>query len=146
MTHETSGKRWIVILILHTILDDEIQNNGKDLDFPRDCVMVKTMKTLDTNINEIVRRVVAAVQPEKIILFGSSARGDTNSASDFDLLVVKPCLSRRQIAGKIYRALIGFGHAVDVVVVTPEDITRYGANPALILEPALREGIVLYAA
>ena len=97
-------------------------------------------------INEIVRRVVAAVQPEKIILFGSSARGEANSASDFDLLLVKPCLSRRQIAGKIYRALIGFGHAVDVVVVTPEDITRYGANPALVLEPALREGIVLYAA
>lgn len=108
--------------------------------------MVKTMKTLDTHINEIVRRVVAAVQPEKIILFGSSARGEANSASDFDLLVVKPCLSRRQIAGKIYRSLIGVGHAVDVVVVTPEDITRYGGNPALILEPALREGIVLYAA
>ena len=89
---------------------------------------------------------VAAVQPEKIILFGSAARGEANAASDFDVLVVKTCLSRRQVAGQIYCSLIGVGHAVDVVVVTPEDIVRYGANPALVLEPALREGIVLYAA
>jgi hypothetical protein len=42
--------------------------------------------------------------------------------------------------------LIGVGRAVDVVVVTPEDIERFGASPALFIEPALREGKVIYAA
>jgi hypothetical protein len=41
--------------------------------------------------------------------------------------------------------LFGVGQAVDVVVVTPEDIERYGNSPALVIEPALREGKVVCA-
>ena len=40
--------------------------------------------------------------------------------------------------------LIRVGQAVDVVVVTPEDVERYRDCPALIIEPALREGEVVY--
>ena len=46
----------------------------------------------------------------------------------------------------IYRKLVGVGCPVDVIVVTPQDIERYGAVPHLIIEPALREGKVVYAA
>ena len=41
--------------------------------------------------------------------------------------------------------LFGVGQDVDVVVVTPEDIERYGDSTALVIEPALREGKVVYA-
>ncbi len=46
--------------------------------------------------------------------------------------------------GDIYMNLIGVGQAVDVVVVTPEDVERYRDCPALIIKPALREGKVVY--
>lgn len=105
--------------------------------------MIKQRKLI---IDEIVRRIVAAVHPEKIILFGSSAREETDLNSDIDILVIKSCEKRRQIAGLIYQNFIGIGHAVDIVVATPEDVKSYGSNPAFVLEPALREGIVLYAA
>ena len=97
-------------------------------------------------MSEIIRRVVAAAAPEKIILFGSAARGDTGPHGDVDLLVVKAGVNRLELAGRIYRALHGVGAAVDVVVVTPEDIEKYGKCPALVIQPALKEGVVVYAA
>ena len=99
----------------------------------------------DEMLAEIIRRVVEAAQPEKIILFGSAVKGKMGPNSDFDLLVIKSGAHRRKLAMSIYQNLAGVGHATDVVVVTPEDIDRYGDCPALIIEPALREGRVVYA-
>ncbi len=100
----------------------------------------------DETLREIIQRIVAVAQPERIILFGSAARGEMGPHSDVDLLVVKANVHRRQLAKRIYRHLIGVGQAVDVVVVTPEDIERYRDSHALIIAPALREGKVVYAA
>jgi hypothetical protein len=50
------------------------------------------------------------------------------------------------MAATLYQRMIGVGWPVDIVVVTPEDVARYGHSPALVIEPALREGKVLYAA
>jgi predicted nucleotidyltransferase len=94
----------------------------------------------------VIQRIVEIAQPEKIILFGSAARNEMTQDSHLDLLVVKSGVHRRRLAQEIYRGLFGVGRAVDVVVVTPEDIERYGNNPVLIIEPALREGRVVYAA
>lgn len=77
-------------------------------------------------LDEIVRRIVEAVEPEKIILFGSAARGDAGSHSDVDLLVIKEGADHWQAATRIYRRLAGVGAAVDAVVVTPQDVERYG--------------------
>jgi predicted nucleotidyltransferase len=96
-------------------------------------------------LDEIVRRIVEVAQPEKIILFGSAVRGELKPNSDVDLLVVKSGVHRRRLAQDIYMNLIGVGQAVDVVVVTPEDIERYKDSFALVIEPALREGEVIYA-
>ena len=97
-------------------------------------------------IQEIVRRIVEKAQPERIILFGSQARGEGGPQSDLDLLIVKSNVHRRRLAMDLYEALADIGQPVDLVVVTPEDIERYGHSPALVLEPALREGKVIYAA
>jgi predicted nucleotidyltransferase len=96
-------------------------------------------------LDEIVRRIVEVAQPEKIILFGSAARGEMKPDGDVDLLVVKPGVHRRRTAQAIYRRLFGVGQAVDIVVVTPEDIERYRDAIGLVIEPALREGKVIYA-
>ena len=98
-------------------------------------------------LDEIVRRVVKVAKPERIILFGSAARGMMGPNSDVDLLVIKSGqFHRGQLTEDIYMNLIGVGQAVDVVVVTPDDVQRYRDTNALIIAPALREGEVIYAA
>jgi predicted nucleotidyltransferase len=97
-------------------------------------------------LRQIIERIVEVAQPEKIILFGSAARGEMGPNSDVDLLVIKAGVHRLDLAGQIYRNLHGVEEAVDVVVVTPEDIERYGESPALVIAPALQEGKVVYAA
>ena len=97
-------------------------------------------------LDKIVRRIVEVAQPEKIILFGSAARGETGPNSDIDLVIIKSNVHRRRLAMDLYEALAGIGHPVDLIVARPEDIERYGRSPALVYEPALREGKVLYAA
>lgn len=97
-------------------------------------------------IQEIVRRIVEKARPERIILFGSAARGEGGPDSDIDLLIMKANVRRRQTAMDLYEALADIGQPVELIVATPEDIERYGQSPALVLEQALREGKVLYAA
>jgi predicted nucleotidyltransferase len=101
--------------------------------------------TLDSNkLAEVVHRIVEVAQPDRIILFGSAVRGKMAPNSDLDLLVVKSGVHRRRLAQAIYRHLVGVGFPVDIVVVTPEDIKRYGNAIGLVLETALPEGRVVY--
>ena len=102
--------------------------------------------TATKNILEIMTdRIVQGFRPERIILFGSHARGDAQPDSDIDLLVVMPDgTDRRQIAIAIGQLLGGLGVAKDVVVTTPDEIARRGDLIGTVLRPALREGKVLY--
>lgn len=96
---------------------------------------------------DIVRRIVRVAHPERIILFGSAARGEAGPGSDVDLLVIKPGRYHRgRLTEDIYLSLIGAGRAVDVIVITPEDIERYQDVPGLVIGSALREGQTIYAA
>ncbi|MBI2088493.1 MAG: nucleotidyltransferase domain-containing protein [Deltaproteobacteria bacterium] len=96
-------------------------------------------------IDELVRRIVEAVHPLRIILFGSAARGEMGRHSDLDLLVVMPDgTHRRRTAQEIYRRMWGVGFAKDIVVVTESDIREHGSNPYLIIKNALEEGRELY--
>jgi len=98
-------------------------------------------------LHEIVRRVVEVAQPEKIILFGSAVRGEMGPNSDVDLLIIKRGeFHQGHLTGAIYMNLIGVGHAVDVIVVTPEEVERYQNSHPLVIAPALREGRVIYSA
>ncbi len=97
-------------------------------------------------LDEIVRRIVEVAQPERIILFGSAARGEMGPNSDVDLLVIKSGVTHRgELAGDIYMNLIGVGQPVDVIVVTPEDVERYRDSIGLVIKPAMKEGRVIYA-
>jgi predicted nucleotidyltransferase len=97
-------------------------------------------------LDKIVRRIVKVGKPEKIIMFGSAARGEIGPDSDLDILVVTACDHRRNTARKIRRELFGIGVPIDIIVAKPEDIERYRDSIGLIYRPALREGKVLYAA
>ena len=80
---------------------------------------------LDRNtLDGIIERIVEVAEPDKIILFGSAARREMGPHSDVDLLIVKDGAHRRDLAGRIYENLFGVGAAVDLVVVTPDDVER----------------------
>ncbi|HEV3257303.1 MAG TPA: nucleotidyltransferase domain-containing protein [Gemmataceae bacterium] len=96
-------------------------------------------------LRDIIRRVVEAAHPDKIILFGSAARGAMGPNSDVDLLVIKRGkFDRWRLTTAIYRHLRGADAAVDVVVVTPAEVERYRDTHCLVICPALREGEVVY--
>jgi predicted nucleotidyltransferase len=96
---------------------------------------------------DIVKRVARAAKPEKIVLFGSAASGTMGPNSDVDLLVIKEGkFNRDRVTLDIYRHLSGADAAIDVVVVTPEEVERYRDSQCLVIYPAMREGKVVYGA
>jgi len=107
--------------------------------------MIQAPPDVEEAIAEMVRRIVERFHPEKIILFGSHARGDADPDSDVDLLVVMPVEeSRRKKASEIDLALWGLRLPVDVMIVTPSELERYRNIAGTIIRPALREGRVLH--
>ena len=94
---------------------------------------------------EITRRIVETANPDKVILFGSHARGDSAADSDLDLLVIVPGIKHlRQESLRVRRALRGLLVPVDIVMATPEQISRLGDTAGLVYRDALAEGKVLY--
>ena len=94
---------------------------------------------------EITRRLLSVSEPEKIILFGSSARGDAHPDSDLDLLVIlRGVRSPRSESNRLRRALRGLLVPVDIIVASPEHIQRYRNSIGLIYHSALTEGKVIY--
>jgi len=104
-----------------------------------------TVHVDESVLQDIVRRLVAAVDPDRIILFGSRARGDPKPDSDVDLLVIKSSDEpphRRVI--KAYRALMGIGIPKDILWRTPEEIASWSEVRTYVTTAALHEGRLLY--
>ena len=102
--------------------------------------------TVSDKIDLMVRRIVDRFHPQQVILFGSHARGDSHPDSDIDLMVVMPVSgSRRARQVEIRLALRDIRAAKGIVIVTPEEVERYRDVVGTIVEPALREGKILYA-
>lgn len=110
--------------------------------------MSESVRRLDSaTLDEIVRRIVEVARPDRIILFGSAARGEMTPDSDVDLLVVKSGVPHRgRLAEDIYMRLSGVGIGVDVVVATPEDVEYLKDRVGSVIRPALRDGREIYAA
>jgi len=101
---------------------------------------------VQTLIDRMVDRIVKQFRPEKIILFGSHARGDAGPDSDVDLLIVMPVEgSRREKRIEIRLALHDIKVAKDILVSTPEEFAWREQIVGTIEYPAAREGKVVYA-
>jgi len=97
-------------------------------------------------IRQMVERIVRQFAPDKIILFGSHARGCAGPDSDVDLLIVMEVQgSRREQAVEIGVALHDIRVPKDLIVVTPEEFEWRKDVIGTIEWPAWREGKVLYA-
>jgi predicted nucleotidyltransferase len=93
----------------------------------------------------MVRRIVRQFRPERVILFGSHARGEAGPDSDVDLLVVMRVRGLRKQGIQIRVALHDIRVPKDVIVTSPEDFEWRKDVPGTIEYPAAREGKVLYA-
>jgi len=98
-------------------------------------------------VEQIVRRIVEASHPQKVVLFGSRARAGQHPESDYDLLVIKKSdQPRYQRAVPLYEALVGLLANVDIIVYTPEEVSEWSDVPEAFVTTAVREGKVLYEA
>ena len=97
---------------------------------------------------DIVDRLAQAFHPERIYLFGSQARGEGTSESDFDLLMVVPesSLPRYRRDQEAFRVLNGVGASKDIVVFTREEFDRKRKVVSSLPATVEREGVLLYAA
>lgn len=100
----------------------------------------------DPVLAELVRRLVAAFQPERVYLFGSKARGDSGPDSDYDLLVVVPdeAPPERRRSRLAYEALRGTGVAADVLVLTRSAFDGRLHLRASLPSTVATEGALLY--
>ncbi len=97
-------------------------------------------------LDEITRRIVKAVHPVKIVLFGSYAWGQPTVDSDLDLFVVLHSSDQpayRQ-ARSIYRSLRGIGVPVDVVVRTHDEVERSRKVVTSLARKVMEDGKVLH--
>ena len=107
--------------------------------------LASEIETRQSTLDEIVQRIVEGFNPQRIILFGSWARGSARPDSDVDLLIVMDVEgSKRKKATEIDVALVGIPVPIDLIVVTPSDVERSVDSIASIIAPAMREGKVLY--
>ena len=99
-----------------------------------------TSELMDT----IVNRIADNYQPDKIILFGSCARGNAGKNSDIDLLIVKKTdLDMHQRILEI-QDIVPHNFPLDIIVYTPEEFEKNKNNKWSFLYRVMKEGKIIY--
>ena len=121
-----------------------IERAGKDSDSERRATATVAEPLLD----EVMGRLVDALEPERIYLFGSRARGDSQDDSDYDVMVVVPGsdLPPHRRAQLAHRALGGIRVAADILVWTRQEFEHFRPVPGSLAATVLREGRLVYDA
>ena len=104
------------------------------------------MDKTSTSLDFLVKRIVEEVDPLRIIVFGSTSRGDVRPDSDIDLMVVMPeGVHKRRTAQLLYKNIRNVGVPFDILVTTEKDLERHRDNVGLIYKTVLEEGREIYA-
>jgi len=103
----------------------------------------------DEILAEMVQTIVREVDPERIYLFGSRARGNERADSDVDLLIVDrksfgPGHSRFREINQIYRALSSFRVPKDIVLYSSDEFAKWRTSINHVVGRCNREGKLLY--
>ena len=100
---------------------------------------------MDDSLEKAIRTIVKVAEPDKIILFGSRAKGDYKSESDYDLLVLKKGVKKqRLLTQKIYLSFKDVGAPIDVIVADLDKYEELKTDPYLIYSEADRNGRMVY--
>lgn len=108
--------------------------------------MARTRASRKKQIQNMVARIAAEFDPDKIILFGSHARGQAGPDSDVDLLVVMPVKGSKRAKQLEIRAALRDVHIPkDIIVSRPEEFQWRQNTVGTIEYPAVQEGKIVYA-
>jgi len=93
--------------------------------------------------------IVNAVNPVKVILFGSYARGHAGPESDLDFLVIEdrpfgPDRSRRKESTMLWKILASFRAAKDILIYSSDEVSKWQNTKNHIIARAIKDGRVLY--
>lgn len=114
----------------------------------RESAVIDPILDREPVLREIVERLVNALNPARIYLFGSKARGDAGTDSDYDILVLveRPTEPQYRLSQVGYRALRGVPAAVDVLVWDRATFDSRLHLKASFPATVVREGRLLHAA
>lgn len=105
--------------------------------------------SLQPLLKDAVDRIVAAVSPRAVILFGSAARGTADAHSDLDLVVLEDLApeagkTRGGELKRLRRALWDIPIAIDLLVFSPDELAHWRDSRTHVLGVAVREGLVVH--
>lgn len=96
-------------------------------------------------MDEIVHRIIKSFSPEKIILFGSRARGEARTDSDIDILVIANSSEPRyRRSSALYGIMSDILVPMDILVYTPEEVEEWREVRQAFVTTAVREGLLVY--
>ena len=100
---------------------------------------------LPEKVQEVIRKIVEGYDPEKIIIFGSYARGDWTEDSDLDVLVVKETEERPfDRIGAVSGACWPRELPMDILVKTPAELEEELVEEQLFAREIMREGVLVH--
>lgn len=109
--------------------------------------MQEQIMNRDENLVEVKKIITYFLPGSRIILFGSRARGDFDSRSDYDLMVISKkeldFKEKRKYASDIRKQLARLGIPVDVLVKTETDVIYYEDKIGSVVRAAIKDGIAL---
>jgi predicted nucleotidyltransferase len=95
--------------------------------------------------SDVTRCILSVSDPDRIIVFGSHARGDDDTGSDLDILVVMDGIESTRIESiRLRRALRGLMYPIDIIVITPKQLAKYRNIQGVIYQSAINDGKVIY--
>jgi uncharacterized protein len=98
----------------------------------------------ESQVREFVQRLAGEFLPQRVVLFGSYARGNPSPDSDVDLLVIMPTKKRGIQQALEIRQRVSCPFPLDLLVKTPEDVDHRLALQDSFLISILKEGKTLY--
>jgi uncharacterized protein len=99
----------------------------------------------EKEIQQLVQKIVSCMDPDKVIMFGSHAKGKATTKSDLDLLIIKDThlpmpLRNDDLKPILCKLLVG----VDAHVYTPEEVEEYGLEEYSFIHSVLKTGRTMY--
>ncbi len=99
----------------------------------------------ESEISRVAARMAEAANAERVILFGSHARGEADEDSDVDLLIIAESdLPRFKRSPPLYRLLRPYPFPMDLIVYTPQEVEAATRSPVSFVSIVLREGKTVY--
>ncbi len=106
------------------------------------------LQVTDKLLRDMTDLIVKECAPQKVILFGSHARGTAGDNSDLDFMIIenftKVGKSREETLSDLCQLLFDYDLPIDLLLYSPEEVTKWSKAKNHVVAHALREGKVLY--